>query len=148
MARSNDVQCRTIWRINTMTSRFGRPSLYAVAAAGLLGFLAGGATWARPADAQPAAARAAAAPALDFSQTLPPGQPSAAIADTEYSTRLYGNTPYQEAVAVTRHVYTASQPLTAMNEKNTAADRPWGLTLITPDDPIAGISAGELVHFP
>src|SRR5438270_8167386 len=95
---------RTIWRINSMTktSRFGRASLFAAAAAGLLGFLAGGATWARPADAHPAAARtaaapahvaaarAAAAPALDFSQTLPPGQPSAAIADTEYSTRLYG----------------------------------------------------------
>src|SRR5438105_11326526 len=94
MARSNDVQCRTIWRINTMTrtSRFGRASLYAAAAAGLLGFLAGGATWARPAAAQHAAARAAAAPAhvaaaraaaapaLDFSQTLPPGQPSAARA--------------------------------------------------------------------
>ena len=144
----------------TRTSRFGRASLYAVAAAGLLGFLAGGATWARPAAAQPAAARAAAprahvaaaraaAPsALDFQSTLPPGQPSAAIADTEYSTRLYGNDPYQEAVAVTRHVYTASQPLAAANEKNTAADRPWGLTLITPDDPIAGISAVELVHFP
>src|SRR5207302_1595553 len=102
----------------------GRASLYAVAAAGLLGFLVGGATWARPAGAQPAAARAAAASAhvaparaaaapaaLDFSQTLPPGQPSAAIADTEYSTRLYGNDPYEEAVAVTRHVYTASQPV-------------------------------------
>src|SRR2546428_13015312 len=65
MARSNDVQCRTIWRINTMTrtSLFGRASLYAAAAAGLLGFLAGGATWARPADAQHAAARAAAPPA-------------------------------------------------------------------------------------
>src|SRR5438270_9757025 len=85
---------RTIWRINSMTktSRFGRASLYAVAAAGLLGFLAGGATWARPAAAQPAAARAAAprahvaaaraaAPsALDFQSTLPPGQPRAAIA--------------------------------------------------------------------
>src|SRR5438552_17089470 len=62
MARSNDVQCRTIWRINSMTrtSRFGRASLYAAAAAGLLGFLAGGATRARPAAAQPAAAPAAA----------------------------------------------------------------------------------------
>src|SRR5437660_1246479 len=114
MARSNDVQCRTSWRINTMTrtSRFGRASLYAAAAAGLLGFLAGGATWARPAAAQHAAARAAAAPAH---------------------------------VAAAR---AAAQPLTAANEKNTAADRPWGLTLITPDDPIAGISAVELVHFP
>src|SRR5438067_13045876 len=65
MARSNDVQCRTIWRINSMTrtGRFGRASLFAAAAAGLLGFLAGGATLARPADAQHAAARAAAAPA-------------------------------------------------------------------------------------
>jgi len=78
----------------------------------------------------------------------PPGQPSAAIAFTEYTTRLYGNDPYEEAVAVTRHVYTASEPLTAPGEENAAADRPWGLTLVTPDDPIAAISAVELVHFP
>jgi len=63
----------------TRTSRFGRPTLYAAAAAGLLGFLVGGATWPRPADAQHAAARAAAAPAhvsawaLDFQSTPPPG---------------------------------------------------------------------------
>jgi hypothetical protein len=108
---------------------------------GCSGLLVGIALWSNPVSAADAATS-------DFSQTPPPGQPSATVADTEYSTRLFGNNPYEEAVAVTRHTYTASQPLTAPNEKNTAADRPWGLTLVTPDDPIAAISAVELVHFP
>jgi hypothetical protein len=127
--------------------RFGRRSLYATVTTVLLALLVGGAFWNNPAGIQRAVA-AAAQQAADFSQTPPPGQPSNVIADTEYSTRLYGNDPYQEAVAVTRHVYTASQPLTAPDEKNTAADRPWAVTLVTTDDPIAAISAVELVHFP
>src|SRR5947209_12544207 len=106
MARSNDVQCRTIWRINTMTrtSLFGRASLYAAAAAGLLGFLAGGATLARPADAQPAAARAAAAPAhvaaaraaagpeapAGIVAPAPAGEPTCnTCVFTKYTSRLY-----------------------------------------------------------
>src|SRR4030081_125573 len=124
-----------------MTVRFVRQSLFPALAAGLLGLLVGAALWSGRASAADAATS-------DFSQTPPPGQPSATVADTEYSTRLFGNNPYEEAVAVTRHPYTASQPLTAPNEKNTAADRPWGVTLVTPDDPIAAISAVELVHFP
>src|SRR5438309_582692 len=124
-----------------MRVRFVRQSLLPALAAGLLGLLVGAALWSGHASAADAATS-------DFSQTPPPGQPSATVADTEYSTRLFGNNPYEEAVAVTRHTYTASQPLTAPNEKNTAADRPWGVTLITPDDPIAAISAVELVHFP
>jgi hypothetical protein len=123
-----------------MKVRFARQSLFPTLAAGLLGLLVGAALW---------SGRASAADGTsDFSQTPPPGQPSATVADTEYSTRLFGNNPYEEAVAVTRHTYTATQPLTAPNEKNTAADRPWGVTLVTPDDPIAAISAVELVHFP
>jgi hypothetical protein len=124
-----------------MTMRFVRQSLFPALAAGLLGLLVGAALWSGRASAADAATS-------DFSQTPPPGQPSATVADTEHSTRLFGNNPYEEAVAVTRHTYTASQPLTAPNEKNTAADRPWGVTLVTPDDPIAAISAVELVHFP
>jgi hypothetical protein len=124
-----------------MTIRFVRQSLFPALAAGLLGLLVGTALWSGRASAADAAAS-------DFSQTPPPGQPSATVADTEHSTRLYGNNPYEEAVAVTRHTYTASQPVTAPTEKNNAADRPWGLTLVTPDDPIAAISAVELVHFP
>ncbi|HWE64269.1 MAG TPA: hypothetical protein VHB98_21365, partial [Chloroflexota bacterium] len=110
----------------SLKTRLSRPSLYTATAATLFGLVLGSsATLAShtgtPAAAAPVAQHsnsvtsavrpAAAASAPDFSQTLPPGQPSAAIADTEYSTRLYGNDPYQEAVAVTRHVYTASQPL-------------------------------------
>jgi hypothetical protein len=124
-----------------MTVRFVRQSLFPALAAGLLGLLVGAALWSGRASAADAATS-------DFSQTPPPGQPSATVADTEYSTRLFGDNPYEEAVAVTRHTYTATQPLTAPNEKNTAADRPWGVTLVTPDDPIAAISAVELVHFP
>jgi hypothetical protein len=124
-----------------MKVRFARQSLFPTLAAGLLGLLVGAALWSGRASAADGATS-------DFSQTPPPGQPSNTVADTEYSTRLFGNNPYEEAVAVTRHTYTATQPLTAPNEKNTAADRPWGLTLVTPDDPIAAISAVELVHFP
>src|SRR5205807_2789025 len=93
-------------RRNTMTVRLVRQSLFPALAAGLLGLLVGAAVWSSPASAADAAAS-------DFSQTPPPGQPSATVADTEHSTRLYGNNPYEEAVAVTRHTYTASQPFTA-----------------------------------
>jgi len=106
------------------------------------GVLASGFSGAKPAEA----IQSAATP--DFSQTAPPGQPNSQIANTEYTTRLYGNDPYEKAVAVTQHVYTATEPLTATNEVNTAADRPWGVTLVTTDDPLAAISAVELVHFP
>ncbi|CAD6557491.1 hypothetical protein LMG28727_06391 [Paraburkholderia kirstenboschensis] len=98
----------------------------------VLGFLTAGAAQAAPADNPPP----------------PPGQPSALIADTEYTTRLFGRTPVEEAIAVTRHVYTASLPPAAPGEANKASDRPWAVTLLTPDDEIAGISATELIHFP
>src|SRR5438067_13430430 len=89
----------------TMKVHFARPTLLPTLAVGLL--IVGAALW---------SGRALAADGSDFSQTPPPGQPSATVADTEYSTRLLGNNPYEEAVAVTRHTYTASQPLTAPNE--------------------------------
>ena len=89
---------------------------------------------------------AQAAPAGD--PPPPPGQPSALVADTEYTTRLFGRSPADEAIAVTRHVYTAALPSAAPGEANNASDRPWAVTLVTPDDEIAGISATELIHFP
>jgi hypothetical protein len=98
----------------------------------LLGLAVASATQAAPADNPPP----------------PPGQPSALVADTEYTTRLFGRSPAEEAIAVTRHVYTAALPPTAPGEANNASDRPWAVTLLTPDDEIAGISATELIHFP
>ena len=58
----------------------------------LFGLVAAGAAQAAPADDPPP----------------PPGQPSALVADTEYTTRLFGRSPTEEAIAVTRHVYTAA----------------------------------------
>ncbi|MDB5056573.1 MAG: putative cell wall binding repeat 2 [Chloroflexi bacterium] len=152
-----------------MANQFNRPSRYAVTAATLFGVvLGGGVTWnlhsgtpevaahvaqhsgavTQHASAMTRSARHAANATTDFCLSTPPGQPSAAVSFTEYSTRLPGNDPAQKAVCVTRHTYTATQPLTTPNEINTAADRPWAVTLVTPDDPIAAISAVEIVHFP
>jgi len=39
-------------------------------------------------------------------------------------------------------------PLNNPTENNNVPDRPWGLTLVTPDDPLTAISAVPLVHFP
>lgn len=90
----------------------------------------------------------AAGAAQAASADIPPGQPNALVADTEYTTRLFGHSPVEEAIAVTRHVYTAALPPTAPGEANNASDRPWAVTLLTPDDEIAAISATELIHFP
>jgi hypothetical protein len=98
----------------------------------LLGLAAIGVVQAAPADDPPP----------------PPGQPSASVADTEYTTRLFGRSPAEEAIAVTRHVYTAALPPAAPGEANNASDRPWAVTLLTADDEIAAISATELIHFP
>src|SRR3977135_2117352 len=40
----------------------------------------------------------------------PPGQPNRANGNTKYTTRLWGNDPFQEAVAVTQLVYPAEGP--------------------------------------
>jgi hypothetical protein len=97
----------------------------------LLSLAVAGAAQAAPADNPPA----------------PPGQPSALVADTEYTTRLFGRSPAEEAIAVTRHVYTAALPPTAPGEANNASDRPWAVTLLTPDvrgiDGITGLYAAQ-----
>jgi hypothetical protein len=39
-------------------------------------------------------------------------------------------------------------PLNAPTENDNDPDRPWGLTLLTPDDPLTAITAVPLIHFP
>ncbi|MDB5074963.1 MAG: hypothetical protein JWO42_1142, partial [Chloroflexi bacterium] len=106
-----------------MANHLNRPSRYAVTAATLFGVvLGGGATWslhsgtpdvaahvaqhsgavksqAGTVKSQAGAVKSVARPAnnatTDFCLSTPPGQPSAAVSFTEYSTRLPGNDPAQ-----------------------------------------------------
>ena len=79
----------------------------------------------------------------------PPGQPTLSPTyTTKTTTRIYGANPYEEAVSVTQHIWPAALPANAPNETNNVPDRPWGVTLITTDDPLTGISAVPLLHFP
>ncbi|MEA2134586.1 MAG: hypothetical protein QOC68_2495 [Solirubrobacteraceae bacterium] len=85
----------------------------------------------------------------DYSVPTPPGQPSLVpTIGTKSTQRLYGADPFQAAVSVTQHVWTAALPENAPNENNDDPDRPWGLTLVTPDDPLTAITAVPLLHFP
>jgi hypothetical protein len=88
-------------------------------------------------------------PAPDYSVPAPPGEPGLVpTIATKTTTRLYGADPFQEAVSVTQHVWPAALPLNAPNENNNVPDRPWALTLLTPDDPLTAITAVPLLHFP
>src|SRR5437773_684938 len=79
----------------------------------------------------------------------PPGEPTLAPAyATKTTTRIYGTNPYEEAVSVTQHIWPAVVPLNNPSENNNDPDRPWGVTLVTPDDPLAAITATPLIHFP
>jgi len=79
----------------------------------------------------------------------PPGEPTLSPTyTTKTTTRIYGADPFQEAVSVTQHVWPAVIPLNNPSENNNVPDRPWGLTLVTPDDPLTAISAVPLLHFP
>jgi hypothetical protein len=85
----------------------------------------------------------------DFNVPSPPGSGSLVpTIDTKTTTRLYGTNPFQEAVAITQHQWPAALPLNAPNENNNVPDRPWALTLITPNEPLTAITATPLVHFP
>jgi hypothetical protein len=85
----------------------------------------------------------------DYSVPPPPGQPTLVpTIGTKSTQRLYGADPFQTAVSVTQHVWTAALPENAPNENNDDPDRPWGLTLVTPDDPLTAITAVPLLHFP
>ncbi|HEX4719777.1 MAG TPA: hypothetical protein VH300_14720 [Thermoleophilaceae bacterium] len=76
----------------------------------------------------------------------PPSQPTRANGDTKHTTRLYGKSAFSEAVAVTQEVYPADGPTGA--DDSFPDDRPRGLTLVTPDDPLTAITATPLIHFP
>jgi hypothetical protein len=85
----------------------------------------------------------------DFEVPPPPGQPTLVpTIGTKTTQRLYGADPFQEAVSVTQHVWPAALPENAPNENDNDPDRPWGVTLVTPDDPLTAITAVPLLHFP
>jgi hypothetical protein len=85
----------------------------------------------------------------DYAVPPPPGQPTlVATIGTKTTQRLYGADPFQEAVSVTQHVWPSALPENAANENNNDPDRPWGVTLLTPDDPLTAITAVPLLHFP
>jgi hypothetical protein len=85
----------------------------------------------------------------DYSVPSPPGQPTLVpTIGTKTTQRLYGADPFQEAVSITQHVWPAVLPENAPNENNNVPDRPWGLTLLTPEDPLTAITAVPLLHFP
>jgi hypothetical protein len=67
---------------------------------------------------------------------------------TKTTTRIYGSDPFEEAVSVTQHIWPAVVPLNNPSENNNDPDRPWGVTLVTPDDPLTAITATPLIHFP
>jgi hypothetical protein len=85
----------------------------------------------------------------DFHVPSPSGSGSLVpTIDTKTTTRLYGTNPFQEAVAITQHQWPAALPENAPNEKGNVPDRPWGLTLLTPNEPLTAITSTPLVHFP
>lgn len=78
----------------------------------------------------------------------PPGEPTLRSVDTKTTTRIWGTDPYAVAVALTQHMWTAAQDKNAPGENDNVPDRPWGLVLVTPNDPVTAISAVSLIHFP
>ncbi|MDT4903992.1 MAG: hypothetical protein QOH52_2008, partial [Pseudonocardiales bacterium] len=67
---------------------------------------------------------------------------------TKTTQRLYGADPFEEAVSITQHIWPAALPENAPGENDNDPDRPWALTLLTPDDPLTDITATPLIHFP
>ncbi|HEX4680257.1 MAG TPA: hypothetical protein VH210_13750 [Gaiellaceae bacterium] len=85
----------------------------------------------------------------DYTVPPPPGSPTLVpTIATKTTTRIYGADPFQEAVSVTQHIWPAVVPENNASENNNVPDRPWGLTLLTPDDPLTAITAVPLLHFP
>jgi hypothetical protein len=84
-----------------------------------------------------------------YSVPSPPQSPTLVpTIGTKTTQRLYGADPFQEAVSVTQHVWPAAVPLNNPSENNNDPDRPWGVTLVTADDPLTAITAVPLLHFP
>lgn len=119
---------------------------FAIAAGVLLA--APGLGQAAEAQSQAQGAPPASTPADPLVPPAPPGQPTMRTLNTKTTTRLWGSNPYAEAVAVTQHLWTAARPKNAPGENDNVPDRPWGITLVTADDPLTAISAVPLVHFP
>ncbi|MCU1352767.1 MAG: cell wall-binding repeat-containing protein [Acidimicrobiales bacterium] len=85
----------------------------------------------------------------DFKVPPPPQSPTLVpTIGTKTTQRLYGGSPFEEAVSITQHIWPAVVPLNVATENDNDPDRPWGLTLLTPDDPLTAISAVPLIHFP
>ena len=79
----------------------------------------------------------------------PPTEPTLSPTyTTKTTTRIYGSDPFEEAVSVTQHIWPAVVPLNNPNENDNDPDRPWGVTLVTTDDPLTAITATPLIHFP
>ncbi len=73
----------------------------------------------------------------DFKVPRPPEEPTLVpTIGTKTTHRLYGANPFDEAVSVTQHIWPAVVPLNDPTENNNVPDRPRGLTLLTPDDPL------------
>jgi hypothetical protein len=84
----------------------------------------------------------------DFKVPPPPEEPTLVpTIGTKTTQRLHGANPYDEAVSVTQHIWPAVVPFNDPTENN-VPDRPWGLTLLTPNDPLTAITAVPLLHFP
>jgi hypothetical protein len=85
----------------------------------------------------------------DFKIPPPPESPTLVpTIGTKTTQRLYGANPFEEAVSVTQHIWPAAVAENVSTENNNDPDRPWGLTLVTPDQPLTGITATPLIHFP
>jgi hypothetical protein len=85
----------------------------------------------------------------DFNVPPPPEAPTLVpTIGTKTTQRIYGATPFEEAVSVTQHIWPAALPENAPGENDNDPDRPWALTLLTPDDPLTAITATPLIHFP
>jgi hypothetical protein len=85
----------------------------------------------------------------DYRVPPPPEEPTLVpTIATKTTTRLYGATPFEEAVSITQHIWPAAIPLNNPAENDNDPDRPWALTLLTPDDPLTAITATPLIHFP
>jgi hypothetical protein len=85
----------------------------------------------------------------DYTVPSPPGESTLVpTIGTKTTQRLYGTNPYQEAVSITQHIWPAALPANAPNENNNVPDRPWALTLLTPDEVRTAITSTPLIHFP
>jgi hypothetical protein len=111
---------------------------------------------AAPSASAPAAPSASAptspsASGRTFNVPSPPQSPGLIpTITTKTTTRIWGTDPFQQAVSVNQHLFPAALPSIPNTPTTpaTAADRPWAVTLVTPDDPLIGISATPLIHFP